>query len=298
MTEQVLPQALPVDAPGPAAADGALAPHPPIARYYAGEPDRRSFVRRLFDGGAGEYDRVERLMALGSGRWYRRQALLRAGLRPGMRIADVAAGTGLVAREAAAVAGDPGRVVGVDPSPGMLAEAARSLPPRVRLVLGRAEELPLAGGPFDFLSMGYALRHVSDLGRTFREFHRVLRPGGIVCVMEMTRPRGAAARSLLRWYVRGVVPWLSRLTRTNGRLPANGHGGNGHPPGRRPDAKLLWEYYWDTIEACVDPDTVISAMAAAGFEQVRRSVELGIFSEYVGRKAGPDEPGRQERGEA
>src|SRR5687767_15786580 len=86
-----------------------LAPHPPIRGYYDAPAGKRPFVRRMFDQAAGDYDRVERLMALGSGPWYRRRALHRAGLRPGMRVLDVAAGTGLVAREAAALAGDPDR---------------------------------------------------------------------------------------------------------------------------------------------------------------------------------------------
>src|SRR3954449_6403754 len=136
-----------------------LAPHPTLPRYYAGEAEKRSFVRKIFNETAPDYERVERWMALGSGSWYRRQALLRAGLAPGMRVLDVAIGTGLVAREEAAITGDPKLVLGLDPSIGMLSEARRTLP--VQAVLGVAEELPLADAQFDFLSMGYALRHLS-----------------------------------------------------------------------------------------------------------------------------------------
>src|SRR5688572_11391454 len=76
----------------------AVAPHPTLPRYYASD-GKRSFVRRIFNHTAGDYDRVEKMMALGSGSWYRRQALMRAGLVSGMRVLDVAIGTGLVARE-------------------------------------------------------------------------------------------------------------------------------------------------------------------------------------------------------
>ena len=80
-------------------------PHPVLEKYYSSAADRQSFVGALFDGAARHYNRLGRMLDLGSGPWYRRQALRRAGLRPGMRLLDVATGTGLVAHEAAYVLG-------------------------------------------------------------------------------------------------------------------------------------------------------------------------------------------------
>jgi demethylmenaquinone methyltransferase/2-methoxy-6-polyprenyl-1,4-benzoquinol methylase len=244
--------------------DRSIAPHPTLSRYYAPDEGKRSFVRRIFDDTAGDYDRVERLMALGSGSWYRRQALTRAGLATGMRVLDVAIGTGLVAREEVRLTGDAKLVLGVDPSIGMITQARRALP--VTVVRGVAEELPLAGDQFDFLSMGYALRHLSDLTITFREFFRVLKPGGTVCILEITRPRTRVRRTLIKAYMRCVVPAITRLT--TGRA----------------DSQRLWEYYWDTIEMCVPAETVTAALATAGFEDVRHHLERGLFSEYTARK--------------
>jgi demethylmenaquinone methyltransferase/2-methoxy-6-polyprenyl-1,4-benzoquinol methylase len=244
-----------------------IAPHPALPRYYVDDTagaGKRSFVRRIFDQTAGDYDRVERLMALGSGSWYRRQALRRAGLIAGMRVLDVAIGTGLVAREEVRITGDPKLVLGLDPSIGMIAQARRTLP--VRAVLGVAEQLPLADDQFDFLSMGYALRHLSDLAVTFGEFFRVLRPGGRVCILEISRPRTRFRRAMIKTYLRWVVPWLTRLAT------------------RHADSQLLWQYYWDTIEACVPAETVTAALATAGFDRVAHRCELGMFSEYVARK--------------
>ena len=247
------------------AGSGQLRPHPDLQRYYqGGETGRRVFVRDIFDTTAGDYDRVERMMALGTGAWYRRRALERSGLVAGMRVLDVAMGTGLVAREAAAIAGSPSLVCGVDPSFGMVHEARRTL--SVPVVLGFGERLPIANGAADFLSMGYALRHLSDLRETFAEYVRVLRPGGRVCVLEITPPRHRVARWLLRLYVRGVIPVLTRLTV------------------RHADTALLWKYFWDTMDACVPPDAVLAALTAAGFTDVSRFVELGIFSEYTARR--------------
>jgi demethylmenaquinone methyltransferase/2-methoxy-6-polyprenyl-1,4-benzoquinol methylase len=234
-------------------------PHPILPAYYADRNGKRGFVGRIFDATAGDYDRVDRLLALGSGSWYRRQALLRAGLAPGMRMLDVAVGTGLVAREAVRILGNARDVVGADPSAGMMARAAAE---GITLARGRAEALPFADGAFDFLALGYALRHVSDLGAAFREFRRVLKPGGRLLLLEITAPEGGLARSALRLYMRGVVPWLSRAV------------------ARHPETPLLYRYYWDTIEACVPPAGVVQTLAAAGFAGPDRVVKLGIFSEF------------------
>lgn len=240
------------------------APHRPLTDYYPDEAARHRWLRRVFDATAVDYDRVESLMALGSGPWYRRQALRRAGLASGMRVLDVGTGTGLTAIEAARLSGCGANVVGVDPSLGMLAHA--HLPEGMRVIEGRAENLPASDGSFDFVAMGYALRHVADLRVVFGEFFRVLRPGGRACVLEITRPAGTHATRWLRVYMRTVVPTMARMF------------------GRSREMPQLMRYYWDSIEACVPPQKVIEALSAVGFENVHRHLVLGIFSEYVAVK--------------
>lgn len=239
-------------------------PHRPLTDYYSHEADRAGWVRALFDRTAPDYDRIERAMAFGSGPWYRRRALARAGLDAGMRVLDIGTGTGLTAREADVLAGACGSVVGVDPSAGMMERAL--VPRRVRLVRGAAEAIPAPAGCADFLSMGYALRHVADMSVAFREFYRVLAPGGILCLLEITSPRAALPRMLLKAYLRGIVPRMARLL------------------GAHPDMPELMRYYWDTIEACAAPRAIEESLRAAGFIEVSRHVELGIFSEYRARK--------------
>ena len=99
------------------AAAQVLRPHTPLPAYYGEEADRERYLRRIFDDTAADYDRIEKVLAFGSGRWYRHQALKRAQLRAGAEVLDVGIGTGLVAREALVLIGPQGRVVGVDPSP-------------------------------------------------------------------------------------------------------------------------------------------------------------------------------------
>jgi len=249
----------PADAPGP------LAPHPVLDGYYGAAGARQGFVRSLFDDTAPHYDRINRAFSLGTGAWYRRRTLRRAGLRAGDRALDVAVGTGLVAREAAALVGEAGLVVGLDLSAGMLAEARRA-GLRAPLLQGNAERIPLADASVDFLSMGYALRHVSDLGAAFAEYRRVLRPGGTVLLLEIGRPDGRLAYAAARFYLGRVVPALCRLSAPRGRTDT------------------LMRYYWDTIDGCVPATTILDALRGAGFEQARVETALGVFRAYTARR--------------
>src|SRR5438105_2070339 len=97
-----------------------VAPHPPLRHFYGEPGDREHFVRDLFDGSAPWYDWAIAFLSFGSGDWYRRQVLARAGLEKGDRVLDIATGTGVVARAAAQVIGDESAVIGLDPSIGML----------------------------------------------------------------------------------------------------------------------------------------------------------------------------------
>jgi len=237
----------------------ALPPHPPLPRYYRSEEQRRERLGSLFNDAAPDYDWVSRAMSIGSDNRYRRLALLRVGLAPGMSLLDVGAGTGAVAASAQRIVGASGQVVALDPSLGMLGRAAaRGVHRRVR---GIAESLPFPSERFDRLSMGFALRHVADLRATFAEFRRVLAPGGALLLLEITAPASPVARRLLAFYLGRVVPLLASLRRRGG-------------------SRELWEYYWDTVEQCVPPEAILGALAEAGFARSERYVELGVFSEY------------------
>lgn len=241
-----------------------LEPHPVLPEYYPDLAQRPAFVRGMFDRTARYYDRINRLLSFGSGSWYRRRALARAGLHPGMSVLDVAIGTGLVARQALAITGDREAVVGLDVSMGMLDEVRRQLD--LPLIQGLMEQVPVADACFDLVSMGYALRHVADLQVTFREFHRVLRPGGTLLILEIARPAHPFKRAVLKFYLGRVIPLLGRVT-TGSR-----------------DLQTLMRYYWDTIDQCVPPETIIQALRDAGFAEAGCDVEFDLFRAYFGRK--------------
>jgi demethylmenaquinone methyltransferase/2-methoxy-6-polyprenyl-1,4-benzoquinol methylase len=259
-----------------------LPPHAPLTKYYGDPSQREHYVREIFDETAPWYDWAIRFMSFGSGGWYRREALKRIGLKPGMRLLDVATGTGVVARAAAEVLSEgrgrraeggsrqsraqpsalspPHAVVGVDASIGML----HSDHMQSAKVQGAAEAIPIRSQTFDALTIGFALRHFADLRAVFEECHRVLRPGGRVLILEITAPESRIPRAFLGVYMGRVVPTALRIRSGSAR------------------AAELFRYYWETTRDCVRPDVIMDALRAAGFTDVQRKVELGIFSEYSG----------------
>jgi demethylmenaquinone methyltransferase/2-methoxy-6-polyprenyl-1,4-benzoquinol methylase len=235
-----------------------LVPHPPLRDFYGDAGRRERYVRSLFDDTAPWYDIALGFLSFGSGQWYRRGALTRAGLKSGHRLLDLATGTGVVARAASSITGD---IVGADPSIGML----KAGPGALSKVQATSEALPFADGSFDFMTIGFALRHFADLDVVFRECRRVLRPGGRILILEITAPESRVARTLLGAYMGAVVPAVITAVTF------------------RPRVGKLMSYYWATTRDCVRPDVIIAALRGAGFEEAKREVSLAIFSEYSAR---------------
>jgi demethylmenaquinone methyltransferase/2-methoxy-6-polyprenyl-1,4-benzoquinol methylase len=197
---------------------------------------------------------------LGSGYWYRGEVLRRAGLGEGMRVLDVATGTGPVAAVAREIVTKSGFVVALDPSAGMLRVARQKAD--AQFVQSVGEALPLHDESFHMLTMGYALRHVADLRAAFQEYRRVLRAGGHLVIMEISMPRSWIGRAFLRVYMGTIAPVIARLST------------------RSRDTARMLRYYWKTTETCVAPEVILDALRAAGFDEVRRDVKWGILSEY------------------
>jgi demethylmenaquinone methyltransferase/2-methoxy-6-polyprenyl-1,4-benzoquinol methylase len=179
----------------------------------AAESERNAQARRLFAPLGPTYDRYARLLSFGQDPRWRRFLVSRVAARPDDVVLDVATGTGTVAVELARAYGCS--VVGLDQSPEMLA-AGRArveragLAGRVRLELGRAEELPFRTASFDALTFTYLLRYVDDPGATLCELARVVRPGGRLAWLEFHVPRRLATRALWNLYVDGALPLCGR----------------------------------------------------------------------------------------
>ncbi len=244
----------------------AIAPHPPLHQYYGESEARQRFLNELFNRTAYQYRNIERATGFGSGLWYRRKALRLAGLRPGMRVLDVACGPGLVTQCALELVGPSGSVIGLDPSIGMLREAQKS--PSRNLVRGVGERLPFPDESFDFLSMGYALRHVPDLQRAFLEYRRVLKPRGVVLLLEISRPRSTVLSTLSRFYIKTVLGAVFSAATLNR------------------DMQTLMGYWWDTTEYCVPPETIMNTLRDVGFVECSlKEWWSGVLRDYRAVKA-------------
>lgn len=161
---------------------------------------KRRFNRRIFTTIAPRYDLITRVLSYGQDRRWKRRALASAGIRPGHRVLDLAAGTGDLALGAAA---QGGRVTAIDLTMGMLeAGRARDASRVVRWVAGDMTALPCRDGVADVVTAGYGLRNVPHLDAAIAEIWRVLARGGRFVSLDFERPASA-------WQRRAYLGYLS-----------------------------------------------------------------------------------------
>jgi demethylmenaquinone methyltransferase/2-methoxy-6-polyprenyl-1,4-benzoquinol methylase len=220
-------------------------------------------VRGMFDRIAPVYDAMNRVMTAGLDRRWRRLA---AGevVWPGDRVLDSCCGTGDLALEAERRGG---RVVGLDFSERML-ERARRKSGTIEWVRGDALALPFADDEFDAVTVGFGVRNLADLEGGLREARRVLRPGGRIAVLEITRPRG-----LLRPFFR---LWFDVLVPLAGRVLPGGS---------------AYTYLPASVRRFPGPEDLAALFVRAGFEQVRfRLLGGGIVAFHVATVPGASAP--------
>ena len=215
-------------------------------------------VRAMFDRIAPVYDAMNRTMTAGlDQRW--RRITAESVVQAGDLVLDACCGTGDLAI-ADARAG--GRVTGIDFSERML-DRARRKAPEFDWVTGDLLALPFPDASFDGATVGFGVRNVEDLERGLHELRRVLRTGGRVGILEITRPRGFLAPFYRLWFD-GVIPLLGKL------LP----GGS------------AYTYLPASVRRFPGPDELSALMASAGFASVRyRTFAGGIVALHTGTVA-------------
>jgi demethylmenaquinone methyltransferase/2-methoxy-6-polyprenyl-1,4-benzoquinol methylase len=176
---------------------------------------RKRHALSLFERLPAAYDRMGAVLSFGQDPRWRRALVTLLAPRPGQRILDVAAGTGLVTEAIGRAARC--QIVALDQSEQMLGAArarlARDpeLASRVTLVQGEAERMPFQDGEFDALSFTYLLRYVDDRAATMRELARVVKPGGRIAMVEFGVPPSPPLRALWRVHTRVGLPLLGRV---------------------------------------------------------------------------------------
>lgn len=216
-------------------------------------------VQRMFDRIAPVYDAMNRVMTAGlDQRW--RRATVREAVLPGERVLDACCGTGdlaVAARKAGAR-----EVIGIDFSERML-ERARRKAPEVEWIQADVLALPFDDGSFDAAVVGFGVRNVEDLAAGLKELRRVLRPGGRLGILEITKPRGPLAVFYKLWFDR-IVPLLGRV------LPGG----------------AAYTYLPASVRRFPGPEELADLLRTCGFENVRfRRFAGGIVALHVGEAA-------------
>lgn len=233
------------------------------------DTDKKSYVRRMFDGIAPTYDTLNHMLSFNFDRRWRKLAVKCAAAGNPSRLLDVATGTGDLAIALARAL--PGaRVDGIDISEGMLAIGRQKvadcgLDGRVSLAAGDAESMPFGDGIFDTVTIGFGIRNFADMAAGLRECLRVLKPGGRAVILEFSTPRGRIFGRLYRFYFHRILPAVGRVVSKN---------------------SYAYEYLPDSVDNFPDKLLFLRRMEEAGFARCSaRRLMRGIAYIYQGTKA-------------
>lgn len=230
--------------------------------------DKAAYVQTMFTAIADRYDFLNTLLSFGRDRTWRKFAVSKCDLLPRAIALDVATGTGEVARLLAQY-NSGGSVVGIDFCPDMLAKARAKLATspngkRIQLVSGDVLRLPFPDNTFDCATIGFALRNIVSIAGAFREMTRVVRPGGTVVSLELTRPASWLVGTIYYVYLCRIAPWIGGLV--SGKREA-------------------YTYLPQSILEFPSPLEVKGMMEAAGLERVETYyLTLGTATVHAGRK--------------
>ena len=235
---------------------------------YGSEGTKTDQVRQMFDSIAPAYDFMNRAMTLGIDIWWRRLAVKRLKKLKPSSILDVATGTGDFAIQLHNSL-HPQHITGIDLSQGMLDEARRKIKERgmdesITFEQGDCMALPMQDNAFDAVTVAFGVRNFEHLQQGYQEMARVLKPGGLLCVLELSTP----ANRLVRWfydlYTLHIIPWVGSL---------------------RSGDKSAYRYLPQSIAAVPQGDDMLQLMRNAGLHDTScKSLTLGTCTIYTAVK--------------
>ena len=217
-------------------------------------------VSAMFDGVARRYDLLNDLLSLGRTKAWRKVATEVIAPKPGMRVLDIAAGTGSSSRPLADAGAD---VIPLDFSKGML-DAGRKRHPDLAFTQGDALALDFKENEFDVTTISFGLRNTSDTSKALRESFRVLKSGGRMVVVEFSQPTNRIFRTIYLRYLMRALPTVAKKVSSN------------------PDAYV---YLAESILAWPNQNGLADLIKAAGFGNVQwKNLTFGIVAIHTGVK--------------
>jgi demethylmenaquinone methyltransferase/2-methoxy-6-polyprenyl-1,4-benzoquinol methylase len=238
-----------------------------VLPYKQEETGKKAQVARMFDNISHRYDFLNHLLSLGIDRGWRKHAInLLKPLEP-KYILDVATGTGDFAFQALTL--NPVKVTGIDISDGMLSVGRkkiqkRNLADKIVLESGDSENLHFEENKFDAVTVGFGVRNFENLEKGLREIFRVLKPGGMVVILEFSRPRAFPYRQIYNFYFKAILPKIGRLISKD---------------------KSAYTYLPESVQAFPDGMDFENILKQTGFKNTTcKPLTFGISSVYTGRK--------------
>ena len=231
-------------------------------------PERATYIREMFGQISDRYDLMNRFMALGQDRAWRRQAVSAAALPPGGLLLDAGSGTGDIALEALR-RDSTLRVMAVDFSTQMM-QMGRRRPGGQRIFWCHTDalELPFPDATFDAVTSGYLVRNVIDVRRALKEQIRVVKPGGRVVCLETSPAQRNAFRPFVLFHLKFVIPLLGTLIARN---------------------RAAYMYLPKSTQAFMTPEQLAGIMESIGLKDVSyHRFMLGTMIVHVGVR--PEEP--------
>lgn len=238
--------------------------------YKTVEAEQKAeMVAGVFHSVAAKYDIMNDVMSFGIHRMWKRFTIESAGARPGMKVLDLAGGTGDLTAKFSRIVGDKGQVTLADINDSMLKVGREKLRDKgivgnVNYVQANAEALPFPDNHFDIITIAFGLRNVTDKDAAIASMLRVLKPGGKLLVLEFSKPKHNVMRKLYDLYSFKVMPKMGALITQDADSYA---------------------YLAESIRMHPDQETLKQMMVDAGFEQVNyTNMTDGIVALHKGYK--------------
>jgi demethylmenaquinone methyltransferase/2-methoxy-6-polyprenyl-1,4-benzoquinol methylase len=228
---------------------------------------KKDQVAKMFNNISRRYDFLNQLLSLGIDKSWRRKAI--SVLRPlhPQYILDVATGTGEFALQALEL--DPQKIIGIDISEGMLEIGRKKVKDRnwaskIELLHGDSENIPFEENKFDAVTVAFGVRNFENLESGLHEIYRVLKPGGMVVVLEFSKPAKFPFKQVYNFYFKLILPRIGSILSSD---------------------KAAYTYLPKSVEAFPDGEDFLHILQHVGFKNTQcSSLTFGISSIYIGTK--------------